>query len=413
MTPVSSGDDLLNRVRDTIAKYCILPSDHAFVAVTLWIALTHALPSFDFAPRLVVRSALKRSGKTRFMEVITPMVHHPLKTSNASVAYIFRSLDDAHPPTILHDEADTIFGSKKSAENHEDLRGLYNAGFQRGQFVGRVVGPNHEPVQFTTFAMVALAGIGKMPDTIEDRAVVIVLRRRKADETVAPFRTRRDEKPLKDLGEELHTWVSTIAEVLTNSEPTDLGVEDRAADVWEPLISIADAAGGEWPRLARAAAVALSLAAEEEDEESSAGLSLLRDIKEVFDKDFIRSQELVVKLRSLEESPWGDEDLNPPKLGLKLREFQIRTRHNREKTVRGYHLADFRDAFDRYLPEPRPSMSDRVQNASTSNDAGTQSDAPDIDTMSRQKTVSHDNRRSDHMRTGLDADGRGHGRAAS
>ena len=47
-----------------------------------------------------------------------------------------------------------------------------------------------------TFAMAALAGISAMPDTIEDRAVVVKMRRRAAGETVAPFRHRRDRPAL-------------------------------------------------------------------------------------------------------------------------------------------------------------------------------------------------------------------------
>ena len=36
-----------------------------------------------------------------------------------------------------------------------------------------------------------------------------------------------------------------------------LGIEDRNADVWEPLLAIAEAAGGDWPQRAREAAIAL------------------------------------------------------------------------------------------------------------------------------------------------------------
>lgn len=117
----------------------------------------------------MVRSAEKRSGNSRLLEVIDCTCHRPLWAVNATVAAIFRSLGGDHPPTLLLDEADALFGSKKVAENNEDLRGLLNAGHQRGLRVLRTLGPKQEPCEFATFAVAALAGIGAMPYTIEDR----------------------------------------------------------------------------------------------------------------------------------------------------------------------------------------------------------------------------------------------------
>ena len=105
--------------------------------------------------------------------------------------------------------------------------------------------------------MAALAGIGNMPDTIEDRAVIIGMRRRAPDETVQPYRTRRDGPALADLKTDLHRWVRGHLDQLEAAAP-ELPVEDRAADTWEPLVAIADAAGGDWPTNARAAVLALT-----------------------------------------------------------------------------------------------------------------------------------------------------------
>ncbi|OLM28323.1 DNA primase [Pseudonocardia sp. Ae717_Ps2] len=77
---------------------------------------------------------------------------------------------------MLVDEADTIFGPK--ADGHEDLRGLLNAGHQRNRPAKRYDPHKNRVETISTFAMAALAGIGRMPDTIEDRAVVVQMRRR-------------------------------------------------------------------------------------------------------------------------------------------------------------------------------------------------------------------------------------------
>ncbi|MGE2715140.1 DUF3631 domain-containing protein [Mycolicibacterium litorale] len=350
----STGAGLLDEVREVIRRFCVLPGEHELHAVVLWCALTHLVGEFDYAPRLVIRSAEKRSGKSRLLEIVDGLVHAPLRAVNASVAYVFRSLGFDPPPTLLFDEVDTIFGSKRAADKNEDLRGLLNAGFQRGLPFGRVSGSDLKPQEFSTFAMAALAGIGQMPETIEDRAVVVVMKRRKDTDIVEPFRIRRDGMALEALRDRLAAWADAVRDVAGATYP-DIPVDDRAADVWEPLIAVADLAGGEWPQLARDAAVALTLSAAERDTSRSPGLQLLADIRSVFDTGTMKSQDLCDKLRALPDSPYEEMDLTPPKLGKRLSEYTIQTRHAPDKASRVYYRTDFTDAFARYLPAEEPS----------------------------------------------------------
>jgi hypothetical protein len=55
------------------------------------------------------------------------------------------------------------------------------------------------------------------------------------------------------------------------------GIVDRDADVWEALLAVADGAGGDWPKLARVAAVAL--VADAKEQPASLGVRLLADMK--------------------------------------------------------------------------------------------------------------------------------------
>ncbi|MEV0282459.1 hypothetical protein AB0I22_39745, partial [Streptomyces sp. NPDC050610] len=162
---VSEGAQVLAELREQIRRYVVLPGEEAFTAVTLWVAATHLQTAWQHAPRLAVVGPAKRCGKSRLLDVITESVHEPLITVNASAAAVFRSITDT-PPTLLVDEADTLFGSVKVAEKNEEMRGLLNAGHQRNRPTLRVSGPNHEVAKFPTFAMAALAGIGDLPDTI-------------------------------------------------------------------------------------------------------------------------------------------------------------------------------------------------------------------------------------------------------
>jgi Protein of unknown function (DUF3631) len=343
------GAALLDEVQAAVTRFCVLPSPETVDAVVLWIGTTHCVPAFDYAPRLVVRNAEKRSGKSRLLEIADVLCHQPLRVVNASVSYIFRSLGGDHPPTLLIDEADALFGTKIKADQNEDLRGLLNAGYQRGLSYGRTVGPTHVPTEFETFAMAALAGIGRMPDTVEDRAVVVQMRRRKPSEMVQPYRRRRDEPPLVELHDRLEASAATQHERLAKMLP-DLPVEDRAADTWEPLVAIADAAGGSWPTRARWAAEVLTAEADEHAGESSENIQLLVDIQTVFSDgavSFMKSAVLCEQLRRMEDSPWSDLELNPSKLGKRLSDYGIRTGHNTARTERGYRRADFLDAFQR------------------------------------------------------------------
>ena len=353
--PLEDGGALLDEVLQALRRFVVFPDAHAFFAATLWIAATHGINFWNAAPRLVINSPQKRCGKTRAMDVIAGMSHRPLVTVNATSAAVFRSLNGERPPTLCIDEADTVFGTKRAAEQNEDLRALLNAGHQRGRPALRCVGPQQTPMEFPTFAMAALAGIGTMPDTITDRAVNITMRRRMFGEHVSQFRARRDEPVLHGLRERLAAWVQGHAEELTNAEP-DMPVEDRAADTWEPLIAIADTAGGRWPELAREACIALVAGAEDSQEDRSIQIRLLTDIRNIFsgeEVEFLSSVQLVQRLKAVTESPWGDWDLTTSKLAHHLAPFGIKPGHNVERTVRGYRLEFFHDAFGRYTrPDP-------------------------------------------------------------
>ena len=393
-TENGQGPKVLDALRDAIQKYVILPSAHHLVAVVLWIAATHFVDAFDYATRLVARSAEKRSGKTRLLEIVEATCHNPLSTVDATVAAIFRSIEGDTPPTLILDEGDALFGSRKVAENNEDLRKLINAGFQRGKSAIRTVGTNHEPKEFPTFAMVALAGIGAMPDTIEDRAVVVKMRRRKPSEKVQPYRLRRDAPQLHELRDQLASWAASNINMLEGCYP-ELPVEDRAADVWEPLVMVADLAGGDWPSLARNAAVALTDEAVSDSEDDSINMKLLADIKTIFsgeDTDpkgprveFISSALLCDRLKALEDSPWSDWEMNPHKLGYRLREYEVRPRHSTDKKARGYHAEDLFDTFERYL---RPKPSGSVQGAESRGKVPDTSKSPDTSEPSGQNEPS-------------------------
>lgn len=224
------GSALLDAVRAALTTYVVLPTPEVADAVTLWIAATHAQPAWAHAPRLVIRAPEKRCGKSRLLDIVEGTCHRPLITVDASPAAVYRSITD-DPPTLLVDEADAIFGPK--ADTNEGLRGLLNAGHQRNRPAVRYDTATKQVITIPTFAMAALAGIGNLPDTIEDRAVVVRMRRRTPAEHAAPYRHRRDRPALHALGRRLHGWLRADLAALERAQPT-MRAEDRAADTWNP-----------------------------------------------------------------------------------------------------------------------------------------------------------------------------------
>lgn len=369
--PEVSGADLLNKICDIIKKYVAFVDEHLPIAITLWIAANHALPAWHHATRLAITSPQKRCGKSRLLDVIAALSFSPLLVGNATSAAVYRSIgDDSQAPTLFFDEVDALFGTKRASEQNEELRALLNAGWQRDRPVIRCVGSANVPTEFNTFAMVALAAIGRLPDTVTDRAINIGLRRRGRLEHVSSFRLRRDGELLNDLRDRLSAWVRDEhrLNVLAAAEPS-MPVEDRAADAWEPLVAVADEAGGDWPTRARDACKALVDAAETADEDQLTSIQLLNDIRQVFDDrclPFLESADLVAELWAIADSPWSDFALSQNRLAFQLRDYGIKSTRNATGSKRGYRLADFKDAFDRYLRhetsennEPQSSISHR------------------------------------------------------
>jgi hypothetical protein len=259
---------------------------------------------------------------------------------------------------------DAIFG--KGRGEREDLRGLLNAGWRRGQRVYRIGGPQKATLEpFEVFCPKALAGIGRLPETVADRSIVIELKRKARSERVERFRIREIEKAAEPLRARVAEWAAAHIDVLTDARPElpDL-LDDRAQDGWEPLLAIADTAKGEWPSRARHAALALSAGEAARDEDESFGVRLLANVRSIFDTDRITTADLIDALSADEEAPWGDwrgsgRPISPRVLGSLLSPYGIRSRSIRldsGKTPKGYLREQFEDAWNRYLPPAGASI---------------------------------------------------------
>jgi len=351
--------ELLQAVYVFTGRFIAYPSDAAHVAHVLWVAHAHLMDAWESTPRLAFLSPEPSSGKTRALEISELLVPNGVEAINVTPAYLFRKVGDEENglPTILYDEIDTIFGPK--AKENEEIRGLLNAGHRRGAVTGRCVvhGKRVEPEEIPAYCAVALAGLGWLPDTILARSVIVRMRRRAPGEGITPFRRRVHGAEGHELQVRLAVWAARVVDAMAAARPEmPPGIEDRDADVWEPLLAIADAAAGEWPKRARDAARILVLAAKEV--ELSLGIRLLADLKTVFDADMstaLPTEIILSHLIALPESPWGDlkgKPITDRSLASRLRQYGVKSKVIRigDRTPRGYTRGDLYDAWIRYLP---------------------------------------------------------------
>jgi len=279
------GAALLDEMAEAIDRHVILNAASRD-AVTLWCVGVHAFDSFDIFPRLFVTAPTKGAGKTTALDTIERLVPRPLAAANASAAAIFRAIP-AMRPVLLLDEGDAW------VRDNEDVRAVIDAGHKRGGLVLRCVGDENEPRAFDVFAPVALAAIGRLPDTIEDRSIIVPLRRKLPHEGIESLRAGR--VVLERLARQAARWALDSAAALASAEPEmPSGIINRTADNWTALLAVADLAGGDWPARASRAAMALT-----RGEDQSLGVMLLADTRGLFGagEHIMSSDEMARRLR--------------------------------------------------------------------------------------------------------------------
>lgn len=345
--PVNPAN-LLTSISNTIKRFIVCQNE-TVTATTLWAAMTWFIDMIQVAPLAVITAPEKRCGKSQMLFLLSRIVNRPLAASNITSSALFRSID-AWQPTLLIDEADTFI------RENEELRGLINCGHTReSAYTIRVVGDDHTPKKFCVWGAKALAGIGKLPDTIMDRSITLELRRKRPEETIDRLRHAEPEL-FRVLAKKLARFAKDYSDTVRNAKPALPDVlHDRAQDNWEPLFAIAEIAGEEWPHLANIAALKLS---NDSEQLKSIGVELLSDIYEIINTlqtDRISSADLIAALCKDDEKSWSTynrgHSITPRQIATRLREFGIVSQTIRLgiTTAKGYLFLQFADAFNRYV----------------------------------------------------------------
>src|SRR4030095_14667070 len=319
--------ETLDSICAFLRRYVVFQFPEQPILVALWIAHTWVLEAFDYTPYLHVHSVEKRSGKTRLLDVVQLLARRAWRAVSPSVSVLFRRVE-RDKPTLLYDEVDNVFHDAKN-NGTEEIRSLLNTGFERGATISRCVGKNAnlEIKDFDPFCAKALSGIGKvLPDTVADRCVAIELVRQSRDARGERLRKRDAQVLAASMRAELEAFSQQtgLIDALRSARPTlPDELSDRQQDICEPLLAIAEMAGDNWPQNARAALVKVGT----QEEDASARVKLLVDIKRIFDArgaDRLTTEEILEALVRIEDSPWAiwwADDLkfgNVPKAASKL-----------------------------------------------------------------------------------------------
>jgi len=389
-----SGPALLDELEQVLGRFVVLPK-WAAETLALWIVHTYAFPLRDVSTYLGVESPEKCCGKTTLLTVLSELVNRPVVAANISPSALFRVIEETRP-TLLIDEADTLL------QGNDELRGILNSGYTRktayvvrvanqlthynlpGQGAGRrpwrqkeeadvmarrtartdrgEAPPSEEAeavsqgatrlVRYSCWCPKVMAAIGRLPDTLADRCIVIRMQRKTTNEECERLRNLEAAK----LRRQCARFVLDHAEGIAGARPEVPGnLNDRAGDIWEPLLALADLAGGAWPEKARQAATGLTGSAQEN---SPIG-SLLLDILILLVKEGserIHSRKLVAGLNGGRDRPWMElrkgKEITELWLAQQLRPYAIRpkTIWIEKIAAKGYVKEDFGEAFRRYIP---------------------------------------------------------------
>ena len=387
------GAQLLDSVAEWIEARVYLPEGAAH-AVALWVVATWFVDVVDYAPLLQLHSATKRSGKTLLLDLIHPLVRRGFKCSGVgiTVAALFR-FNESERPTLLIDEAEKLSG----IDHAHEFIGLLNDGYLRGGKVLRVSGDNHEVRAFDAFGFRAVAAIGSLWDTIEDRAIRILLTRKPREISLQRINILDAMEEGVELARRACRWAQDSADVVAiaaRSAPRPDWMDDRACDCWAPLFAVASVAGAEWPERAEESAKALARKGHDGDR----GEQMIHDLRHVFaergNPEVISSSQVVEALNGIETSPWGDyrhrEGISTHKLAHLMKPFGVKPSKARPKSdgtsVRGWWLQDLVPLFEGYSDNTPPSELSQVVQVNDGAGFGDSESVPGIPSRDTLKT---------------------------
>jgi len=331
---------ILDDVQGYIERYVSLPNKGVGLILSTYVLHTWTFgdgqTTAKTTPYLYVNSSERRAGKSTLLEVLGTLVRNPFKALDATGPVLFRAIEHQDQPTVMFDEADTIWYGR--GQGPQNLRNVINGGYKIGGHIYRTSGK--DVVKYNTFCPKVLAGIynGKLPDTIADRAIPVMLRRKPAGALTEPFFASDVDGEVEPMLDTIEAWVAENATALKAYRLHAVsGMGDRQAEIIWPLLAIAEQFGRK-DELIKAIRDAFS------DFESyvvanDESLAVLREISEIFEAEGnkVHADTLLAYL-----------DMTSKQLAVELAAFNVSPKPVRigNKVSRGFTLDQFMTTFE-------------------------------------------------------------------
>jgi hypothetical protein len=343
--PQSQLDPLLCEVRDVFRRYLVFTTDYHAPVLALWAAHTFVFERFFVTPYLAVVAPEKGTAKTSVLTMLGYLTCRPWLTGRVTAEAIYTKVE-ADRPTLLLDEADAMLDG--TGRFSGAVLATINSGYKSNGSYSTKEGT------FSTYCPKAFAAIGRLPDTVADRAIPIPMAKMLPSEAklVRPFYEPDVQADAAPLGLRLAA-MQEHTKALGQRPATEL--VGRQRELWTPLLAIADYAGGDWREIARQACGTLR----RPPDEDSPGSLLLRDIATILFRHPGRERwamsELVQAWKALENPSYQPTThFDTRHLGRVLRPYGIHAHTVRldgalkGEPHKGYGRSDFADAISRY-----------------------------------------------------------------
>jgi uncharacterized protein DUF3631 len=357
--PVDTAE-LLAEIETKFRRYVVV-SNAIAAATALWVAFTYVVEIAVHAPKLLFHFPEKDAGKTTALGALRHMVLRPYAAVEATGAAVYRIVDRLKP-TFLLDEADKLF------QRNTMLAHIINASWTNGgQKIPRV-SPGGVVVEYDPYGTQAIAMKGlNMPATTLSRCIPCMIWPKLPTEVAEDFDYVDDEE-FRTIRRKLARWAVDNAATLRDSNPEPApGFNNRIKMNWKILLAIADLAGGDWPKRARAAALELR---EEDGGEPTDRVKAVTAMEQLLcGREEITSAEVCATLTADPTSEWcdfrGKGPISQTQFAALLRPYGIYTvllhPTKRARLSRhGYRAAQFKNVWARLLRKPTEEPNTRT-----------------------------------------------------
>jgi hypothetical protein len=255
------GGKLLSRCQELLRSYVHVNDERLYSLLAVWSIATYFYPLFSHFGYLFLHSRFPRSGKTRVEEVLSHVCFEATLPLNAPTVPTLRDTA-AEGHTLVLDTLERW--KEKNSEAYGAAMELLDAGFRNGGTVAKMVAAGDgkwRREMFPVYAPYVLAAIAKdsLTDTALDRSFAIEMHRKPTTIKKQKYSFHRCEMECEPLRDDLYRWALENARALAatyesaelEGEVDALELNDRAADIWKPLLAVARVLQSDeaWPQL--------------------------------------------------------------------------------------------------------------------------------------------------------------------